>query len=230
MIPQPAIRCSAPSDTRHRRSNTGNHRVCSARKLWIGADRHVERLISSIKMDSPGFAEVNWGKLHLDEGGVLARTVVKLGGRPSLVAADAGLGVVVAVDVTVTRLPASLIRSNRTARRRQRSDTPTGGVTGILGQLRTGGRGRLGGGSGPACRNQNRGVTTQRRDRLHPDLQQLAQPYRGPVHRAAVLRVGQHRSPQPPRPGLDDPPLHHLAEQTRPRPAPTPSRRRANVA
>ena len=61
----------------------------------------------------------------------------------------------------------------------------------------------------------------QRRDRLHPDQQLLAQPHRGPVHRPALLRPRRHRPRQPQGAGQHDPPLHHLAEQARRRPTPT---------
>ena len=65
----------------------------------------------------------------------------------------------------------------------------------------------------------------QRRDRLHPDQLLLAQPHRGPVHRAALLRPRRHRPPQPQGAGQHDPPLHHLAQQPRRRPTTTPHRR-----
>ena len=56
----------------------------------------------------------------------------------------------------------------------------------------------------------------QRRDRLHPDQQLLAQPDRGPVHRPALLRPRRHRPRQPQGAGQHDPPLHHLAEHATP--------------
>ena len=49
----------------------------------------------------------------------------------------------------------------------------------------------------------------------------VAQPDRGPVHRAALLRPRRHRPPHPPRAGTDDPPLHRLAKPPRPRPSTT---------
>ena len=55
----------------------------------------------------------------------------------------------------------------------------------------------------------------QRRDRLHADEFLLAQPDRGPVHRAALLRPRRHRPRQPPGAGQHDPPVHHLAQQPR---------------
>ena len=67
----------------------------------------------------------------------------------------------------------------------------------------------------PACRRVGRGE--QRRTRLHADLLKLAEPDRGPVHRAALLRPRWHRPRQPRRAGLDDPPLHPLAEPQRSR-------------
>jgi len=42
-----------------------------------------------------------------------------------------------------------------------------------------------------------------------------AQPHRGPVHRAALLRPGRHRPPQPQGAGQHDPPLNHLAQPPR---------------
>ncbi len=54
----------------------------------------------------------------------------------------------------------------------------------------------------------------------------VAEQDRGPVHHSARLRPRLHRSPQPPRRGQHDPPLHHLAEQARPGQAATPTRRR----
>ena len=75
----------------------------------------------------------------------------------------------------------------------------------------------------PARRRLGRGE--QRRDRLHPDQQLLAQPHRGPVHRPALLHPRRHRPRQPQRTGQHDPPLHHLAEPPRRRPAPTRRRR-----
>lgn len=61
----------------------------------------------------------------------------------------------------------------------------------------------------------------QRRDRLHPDQQLLAQPRRGPVHRPALLHPRRHRPRHPQGTGQHDPPLHHLAKPPRRRPAPT---------
>jgi hypothetical protein len=37
-----------------------------------------------------------------------------------------------------------------------------------------------------------------------------------PVHRAALLHPRRHRPPQPPRTGPNDPPLHRLAQPSRP--------------
>jgi len=51
--------------------------------------------------------------------------------------------------------------------------------------------------------------------RLHPDELLVAQPHRSPVHRAARLRPGRHRPPQPQRATQHDPPLHHLAKPPR---------------
>ncbi|MGP4028826.1 IS630 family transposase [Actinomadura sp. 3N407] len=59
------------------------------------------------------------------------------------------------------------------------------------------------------------GGDQQRRDRLHPDQQLLAEPHRGPVHRPALFHPRRHRPRQPQRAGQHDPPLHHLAEPTR---------------
>lgn len=42
----------------------------------------------------------------------------------------------------------------------------------------------------------------------------VVEPERGAVHRAPVLRARRHRRPQLPRAGVDDPSLHHLAQQT----------------
>ena len=53
---------------------------------------------------------------------------------------------------------------------------------------------------------------------------------RGPIHRAALLRARRHRPRQPPRAGQHDPPLHHLAQQPRLRPAAPPGRRPAAAA
>ena len=72
---------------------------------------------------------------------------------------------------------------------------------------------------GPACRRLGGGQ--QRRARLRAVLRVVAQPDRGPVHRAALLRARRHRPPHPPSPGQDDPPLHRLAEPQRPRPGTT---------
>jgi hypothetical protein len=44
----------------------------------------------------------------------------------------------------------------------------------------------------------------------------LAEPDRGAVHRAAVLRCGRQRPRQPHRAGQHDPPLHRLAEPQHP--------------
>lgn len=71
------------------------------------------------------------------------------------------------------------------------------------------------------ARCTRRKCALQRRDRLHPDQQLLAEPDRGPVHRPALLRPRRYRPSQPQGPGQHDPPLHHLAEQARQRPAPT---------
>jgi hypothetical protein len=43
----------------------------------------------------------------------------------------------------------------------------------------------------------------------------VAEPYRGPVHRPALLRIGRHRPRQPQGAGQHNPPLHHLAKQAR---------------
>lgn len=51
----------------------------------------------------------------------------------------------------------------------------------------------------------------QRRDRLHPDELLVAQPHRGPVYRAALLRSGRDGPRQPQGAGQHDPPLHRLA-------------------
>lgn len=69
------------------------------------------------------------------------------------------------------------------------------------------------------------GGREQRRDRLHPDQQLLAQPHRGPVHRPALLHPRRHRPRHPQGTGQHDPPLHHLAKPPRRRPAPTRCRR-----
>jgi transposase len=68
------------------------------------------------------------------------------------------------------------------------------------------------------------GGSQQHRDRLHADEFLVAEPCRGPVHCAALLRAGWHRSCQPPRAGQHDPPLHHLAQQPRLRRTTTPHR------
>jgi len=59
------------------------------------------------------------------------------------------------------------------------------------------------------------GLGKQRRARLRPVLRLLAQPDRGPVHRAALLRPRRHRPPQPHRASQHDPALHRLAEPAR---------------
>lgn len=58
-------------------------------------------------------------------------------------------------------------------------------------------------------------TTRPRRPALSTSMrsQLPAEPYRGPVHRPALLRSGRHRSHQPQGAGQHDPPLHHLAEQ-----------------
>jgi hypothetical protein len=58
-----------------------------------------------------------------------------------------------------------------------------------------------------------------------PTNSSWAQPHRSPVHRAALLRPGQHRPPQPQGAGQHDPPQHHLAEPPRRRHPPTSGRR-----
>lgn len=65
----------------------------------------------------------------------------------------------------------------------------------------------------PTGRSVGRGE--QRRDRVHPDEQFVAQPDRGAVHRAAVLRARWHRPRQSSGASVDDPSLHHLAQQAR---------------
>jgi hypothetical protein len=59
---------------------------------------------------------------------------------------------------------------------------------------------------------------------LHPDQQLLAQPDRGSVRRAALLRARRHRPPNPPGARQHDPPLYHLAKPVRRRPPATPHR------
>ncbi len=59
----------------------------------------------------------------------------------------------------------------------------------------------------------------QRRAGLRPVLRLLAQPDRGPVHRAALLHPRRHRPRHPPPAGQHDPPLHRLrGTGTRPTP------------
>jgi transposase len=47
---------------------------------------------------------------------------------------------------------------------------------------------------------------------LGADQRLVSQPDRMPLHRAALLRVERHRSPNPRRAELDDPPLYRLAQ------------------
>lgn len=49
--------------------------------------------------------------------------------------------------------------------------------------------------------------------------------HRSPVHRAALLRPGRHRPPQPQRARQHDPPLHHLTKPPRRRHPSTSGRR-----
>jgi Major Facilitator Superfamily len=59
------------------------------------------------------------------------------------------------------------------------------------------------------------GAGQQRRDRVHALERVLAEPHRGPVHRAALLRPRRHRPHQPQRTGEHDPPVHHPAQRPR---------------
>jgi transposase len=68
------------------------------------------------------------------------------------------------------------------------------------------------------------GHRPQRRAGLRADQCLLAEPHRGAVHRAALLRLGRHRPLQPYRAGQHDPPLYRLAEPQCPRPPPRPNR------
>jgi hypothetical protein len=69
------------------------------------------------------------------------------------------------------------------------------------------------------------GEGKQRRDRLHADEFFMVKPHRGAIHGVAVFHARRDRSCQSPRAGQHDPPVHHLAQQPRLRPAAPPHRR-----